>query len=181
LTNQNVSLPIQVVCSNEELNQLGSYLHYNRNESVWICSGSATGEGGFGKRLKKHLERASSDRNDDDSHFYHSSPSKSSARANSYSKEGYFDYLSAYVGVGYSVDCPTGCFSKSGGMLMYMREEEKWISNLNFRGKTCDQKYMQMAAYLFELGYELALARKDDVSDSSGFKSCGLIFDKTVS
>jgi hypothetical protein len=25
------------------------------------------------------------------------------------------------------------------------------------------------------------LARKDDVSDSPGFKSCGLIFDKTVS
>ena len=40
---------------------------------------------------------------------------------------------------------------------------------------------MQMAAYLFELGYELALARKDDVSDSPGFESCGLIFDKTVS
>jgi hypothetical protein len=56
---------------------------------------------------------------------------------------------------------------------MYTREEEKWISNLNFRGKTGDQKYMQMAAYLFELGYELALARKDDVSDSPGFKSCG--------
>jgi hypothetical protein len=36
---------------------------------------------------------------------------------------------------------------------MYTKEEEKWISNLNFRGKTVDQKYMQMAAYLFELGY----------------------------
>ena len=36
---------------------------------------------------------------------------------------------------------------------MYTREEEKWISNLNFRGKTVDQKYMQMAAYLFDLGY----------------------------
>ena len=58
-----------LVCSNEELNQLGSYLHYNRNESVWICSGSATGEGGFGKHLKMHLERAPSDRNDDDSRF----------------------------------------------------------------------------------------------------------------
>jgi hypothetical protein len=44
-----------------------------------------------------------------------------------------------------------------------------------------DQKYMQMAAYLFELGYELALALKDDISDSPEFKSCGLIFDKTVS
>ena len=63
-------------------------------------------------------------------------------------------------------------------MLIYMTEEEKWISNLNFRGKQGDQKYMQMAAYLFELGYELALARKDNVSDSPGFESCGLIFNK---
>jgi hypothetical protein len=60
-----------LVCSNEALNQLGCYLHYNRNESVWVPSGSATGEGGFGKRLKTHLERALSDRNDDDSRFYH--------------------------------------------------------------------------------------------------------------
>jgi len=89
--------------------------------------------------------------------------------------------LTAYVGVGYSVDCRPGCFSKSGGMLMYTTEEEKWISNLNFRGKKGNQKYMLMAAYLFELGYELALARKDDVSDSPGFESCGLIFYKTVS
>jgi hypothetical protein len=36
-----------------------------------------------------------------------------------------------------------------------------------------------MAAYLFELGYELALARRDNVSDSPGFEGCGLIFDKT--
>ena len=61
---------------------------------------------------------------------------------------------------------------------MYTKEEEKWISGLNFRGKTGKQKFMQMNAYLFELGYELALARKDDVLDSPGFESCGLIFNK---
>ncbi len=77
-----------LVCSNKELNQLGCYLHCNCNEGVWIRSGSATGEGGFGKYLKTHLERALSDRNDDDSCFYHSFPSKTSARANSCSKEG---------------------------------------------------------------------------------------------
>jgi hypothetical protein len=92
-------------------------VHYNCNEDVWICSGSATGEGGFGKPLKTHQERASSDRNDDDSRFYHSFPLKTSARANSCLKEGYFEYLTAYVRVGCSAECPSGCFSKSGGML----------------------------------------------------------------
>ncbi len=59
-----------LVCLNEELQQLGCYLHYDRNEGVWIRSRSATGEGGLGKCLKTHLERTSSDRNDDDSCFY---------------------------------------------------------------------------------------------------------------
>jgi hypothetical protein len=85
------------------------------------------GEGGFGKRLKTHLERASSDRNDDDSHFYHYFPFKSSEHAKSYSKEGYFEYLTAYVGVGFSAECPPECFSKPGGLLMFTKEEEKWI------------------------------------------------------
>ena len=85
----------------------------------------------------------------------------------------------AYVGVGFLAEYPPGCFMKSGGLLIFTEEEEKWISALNFRGKTGGEKYIQMAAYLFELGYELALARRDNVSDSPGFEGCGLIFDKT--
>ena len=79
-----------LVCSNEELSHLGCYLHYNQKEYIWFISGCSTGEGGFGNCLKTHLERASSDRNNDDSHFYHSFPSKLSERANYFSKEGYF-------------------------------------------------------------------------------------------
>ena len=41
-------------------------------------------------------------------------------------------------------------------------------------GKSGEQKYMQMAAYLFELGYDLALAKIDNVSESPGFEGCGL-------
>ena len=96
---------------NEELSHLGCYLHYNQNEDIWIQSGSATGEGGFGKRLKTHLERALSDRNDDDSRVYHFFPTKLSERANYFSKEGYFEYLTVYLGVGFSAECLLGCFS----------------------------------------------------------------------
>jgi hypothetical protein len=67
---------------------------------------------------------------------------------------------------------------KLGGLLICTKEEEKWISGLNYRGKTGEQSTCKC---LLELGYELALAYKDDVSDSPGFESCGLIFDKTVS
>jgi hypothetical protein len=90
-----------LVCSNEELLYLGCYLFHNRNEDAWIRSGSATGEGGIGKRLHTHMERARCDRNDDDSRFYYSYPSKTSARSTSTAKEGYYEHLTAYVGVGF--------------------------------------------------------------------------------
>jgi hypothetical protein len=81
------------------------------------------GEGGFGKHLKTLLESASSDRNDDDfSCFYHSFPSKLSVHTNYYSKEEYCEYLTAYVGVGFSAECMPGCFSKLSGLLMFTKE-----------------------------------------------------------
>jgi hypothetical protein len=61
---------------------------------------------------------------------------------------------------------------------MFTKEEEQWLSNLNFWGETGDHKKMQMAVNLFELRYEIALARKDNVSDNPGFEACGLVFDK---
>jgi hypothetical protein len=154
-------------------------LFHNRNKDAWIRSGSATREGGIGKRLHTHMEQARCDRNNDDSWFYHSFPSKTSARSTSTAKEGYYEHLTAYIGVGFMAEYPLGCFTKSGGLLIFMEEEEKWISALIFRGKMGERKYMQMAAYLFELGYELALACRDNVSNSPGFEGCGLIFDKT--
>jgi hypothetical protein len=120
-----------LVCSNEELSYLGCYLFHNRNEDAWIRSGSATGEGGIGKRLHTHMERARCDRNDDESRFYHSFPSKTSARSTSTAKEGYYEHLTAYVGVGFLAEYPPGCFT-TGGLLIFTEEEEKWISALNF-------------------------------------------------
>ena len=61
---------------------------------------------------------------------------------------------------------------------MSTKEEEQWISNLNFWGKTGGHTNMQMAVYLFDLVHKLALARKDNGSGSPGFEACKLIFDK---
>ena len=48
--------------------------------------------------------------------FYYSFPSKTSARSTSTVKEGYYEHLTAYVGVGFSAEYPPGCFMKSGGL-----------------------------------------------------------------
>ena len=65
-----------------------------------------------------------------------------------------------------------------GGLFLYSKEEKERIRRTNFNGKSEGKKFMQMIAYLFELGYDLALSRSHNVSQSPGFEGCGLIFDK---
>jgi hypothetical protein len=120
------------------------------------------------------LARAKADINEDESRFYALYPSKMSSRSTSALKRGTFESLEAYVGVCFTYGNIPGCFSGEHGLLEHTAEEEEWISNINFQGKSGEQKYMQMAAYLFELGYDLALAKIDNVSESPGFEGCGL-------
>lgn len=168
-----------LLCHNDELNLQGCYLHFDTNNDSWIRSGSAAGKGGFGKRLDTHRSKAESNRNDDNSRFYHCYPSRKSSRSKNKSKDGVFEQLTPYVGAGFSDSLQPGTLSqKENGIFSYTNEEIEWISALNFRGKSGEQKYMQMVAYLFELGYDLALAPRDNVSDSPGFEGCGLIFNK---
>jgi hypothetical protein len=123
---------------------------------------------------KQHLARTKADINEDESRFYALYPSKMSSRSTSALKRGTFESLDAYVGVCFTYENIPGCFSGKHGLLEHTAEEEEWISNINFQGKSGEQKYMQMAAYLFELGYDLALAKVDNVSQSPGFEGCGL-------
>ncbi len=102
-----------LVCLNEELSYLGCYLHPNSNEHVWVQTGRATGKGGLGKHLQTHLERASSDRNDDNSHVKHSFPTKLSA-CSLMTKEGYYEHLTTFNGVGFLAEYPLVCFLEFG-------------------------------------------------------------------
>ena len=49
----------------------GCYLHHDVNKGAWVRSGSATGDGGFGKRLATHARMARADTNANNSLFYH--------------------------------------------------------------------------------------------------------------
>ena len=155
---------------------------FNKNEDVWIRSGKATGDGGIGKRLRTHKQRAKSDRNDDGSRFYHCYLSSTSARSSNSAKDGLFEYLTAYIGASFVGDDSTAAvFAKDydeGGIFFYTREEKEAVRRTNFSGKAGNKKFTEVVAYLFELGYDLALSLKNNVSDSPGFEGCGLIFDK---
>ena len=122
------------------------------------------------------------DANHDDMWFYDAFPHSASARSQSKAKEGLFEYLQPYVGASFGDDARTlEILSKDvteGGLFLYSKEEKERIRRTKFNGKSEDKKFMQMVAYLFELGYDLALSRIHNVSQSPGFEGCGLIFDK---
>ena len=65
-----------------------------------------------------------------------------------------------------------------GGLCLYSKEEKGRTRRTKFNGKSEEKNVMQMIAYLFELGYELALSRTHNVSQSPVFEACGLIFDR---
>jgi hypothetical protein len=163
-----------LLCSNELSSRNGCYLYNDRNDGTWIRSGSATGVGGIAGRLTDHLRGAKSTTNPDDSRFYASYPSKESPRAESNHILGHFEMLDAYIGVYFPQVTSPGRFSAKDGLFEHTEDEAKWIESRNFSGKSKEDKYMQMAAYLFELGYDLALAPNNNVSDSPGFEGCGL-------
>jgi len=81
--------------------------------------------------------------------------------------------LCVYIPLAFSGDvagsatCLFGKDYRKEGLFFYTAEEERTISGTNFRGKVGAQKFMQMIAYLFELGYDLAI--------SSSIEGCGLM------
>ena len=165
--------------ANNLVSMWGCYLHHDTNEEKWIRSGSAAGEGGFGGRLKTHLQRAKAARNDDGSRFYDDYPDRSSVRATSKAKRGLFEYLRPLVAFYLNKEASTKEFSKNydaGGLFLYSEEECAFVRQMQFNGKIGERKFMQMVAYLFELGYDLAIG--PNVSCSPGFEGCGVLFDK---
>ena len=87
-----------LMCSEQTKNFFGCYLFFDMNEEVWIRSGSATGEGGFGKRIRAHEKRAQANKNDDNSRFYHLFLHSNSTCSKNPHKNGLFEYLVSYVG-----------------------------------------------------------------------------------
>ena len=88
-----------------------------------------------------------------------------------------------YVGAGFDLTNAetaneiTSLCSKNygdGGILLYTDVEQLSIRGVNFRGRSKDENFIEMVGYLFELGYDLALSHRYNVSRSPGFKNCGV-------
>jgi hypothetical protein len=58
-----------------------------------------------------------------------------------------------------------------GGLLIVNEKETKQIKSSMGKALTNMQKFHDMCAYQFELGYDLALSSSCNVSESPGFES----------
>ena len=166
--------------SNAQADLWGCYLFWDDVECKWIRSGKATGEGGIRKRNTQHKKRAEADENPDKMALYYLYPSAQSIRSKYGGEDGMFEDLIPYIPVAFSGDAAASiacCFEKDyceGEVFFYTTDEKEAIEKTNFRGKAGVQKHMEMGAYLFELGYELAMSLSDNVSSSPGLEGCGL-------
>ena len=167
-----------LLCFNNEGNLQGCYLYHNSHGEKFIRSGKVTGNArNFMTRHLEHKKGAGS-KNASDSTFYDVYPTENSSRAVSARREGYFEHLVQYVAAGFKPSDDTmAIFWKDyndGGILFCTDEERALLEKANFKGRTNAEKYLDIVAYLFELGYDLVLSRTDNVSTSPGFEAFGV-------
>jgi hypothetical protein len=60
---------------------------------------------------------------------------------------------------------------KEGGLLIMTKDDRRRIAPCLKKELTVVQKVQEVAAYLFEFGYDLALSPENNVSQSPGFES----------
>ena len=161
----------------DEQNKHGAYLYYDMNDEKWIRSGKTTGKP-FIARHNAHLKAAGEAV--PTSRFYRRYPSKKKestvhCRAG---RKGYFENLSLYVALGFTIgDNPARerlTNNVEGESMFYFSEDEiSKINQLNKRGQnTWEAKCEDMIAYLIELAFDLAISVLDNVSENPGFESC---------
>ncbi|KAL7550652.1 hypothetical protein ACHAWF_013865 [Thalassiosira exigua] len=116
-----------LVVSDQTHPLFGAYLHHDTNRDVFVRSGSAMGQGGFGRRLNEHERRAKCHRNDDNSHLYQVMPHSESIRAKSPGIDGLFDDLVPYIAAYFDDSAATRTDFSRGGVFMYTDEERAKI------------------------------------------------------
>jgi len=150
----------------------GAYLYYDGNKESFIHSGKVTRRGFtvWGKEHFDELKKVKSS-----THFYVLYPSNSCPRANKRGTRGTFENLQMIVGAGWD---PTSDCAKmldrsweNGGLLIFNVRESLQIRSSMGKSMTEVEKFHDMCAYQFEMGYDLAISPGCNVSRSPGIES----------
>ena len=151
----------------------GCYLFFDNNDCVFIRSGKVTGEG-VESRLKQHKSCAEAEIAS--SRFYEQYPSEKTSRAEKRDKRGCFEDLLPVFAAGFDPNCDivksVDKDVKDGGILLLSEYEKARITSCKLDGKMSDiEKFRAILSYQFEIGYDLAIGSRDNVSQSPCFES----------
>ena len=101
------------------------------------------------------------------------------AKDNLGAPEGYFDHLDMYCGMAFDKKgdnvaplCSTG---SSNSLFVWSQES---MDELKRKGGKLQTHQLNVVAYLWEICYDLLLAKGDNVSESPGFEAVGLRVNK---
>ena len=153
----------------------GCYLYFDKQKLKWIRSGKTSGEGKdacFEGRGKKHRLNSASKDQMRMHRLYREYPA--SGVDDLGVAEGTFNNLTMYCGMAYDKKGDTGALRSRGtaGSLFVWRQEI--MDELNKKGGDLKKLQLDAVAYLWELAYDLVLAKSENVSTSPGFESLGL-------
>ncbi len=153
-------------------NREGAYLYFDSNKGCFVRSGKVT-RPVFSVRGKENFE--GSMKIIAGSNFYDMYPALTCSRAHNRGTRGTFDDLQQVIAAGWSPTSDTAMFldrsRKDGGLLVFNEREKKQIRASMEKGLTDIQKFHDMCAYQFEMGYDLAISPGCNVSQSPGFES----------
>jgi hypothetical protein len=166
----------------------GCYLYYDKIDHAWRRSGKVSGRG-FGDRHKDHFNNAKnsgSSTSTKQSKLYTEYPSKESdlVRLGLASGEkcwkGYFENLGLYCGIGFDrsqARTVAGLVEteKGKGIFSWDKTVMDSLVGSTRLGETMIDRQLCMVAYFFELGYDLMLSPKLNLSRMPGFEVAGLI------
>jgi len=157
----------------------GAYLVHDIKEEKHVRSGKCTGRG-MVKRWDEHRKNALSATNSNGSKFGDEYPSKDSARASGINGRCFED-LNQYAAAAFEPsEAAFDLFQKdydSGGLFGWTGAEKDLVCRTKIPGcNNNGHKFAVVVAYGFELCYDLAISRRDNLSESPGLEAFGLMF-----
>ena len=153
----------------------GCYLYFDPCKYKWIRSGKTSGNGQdacFRGRGKKHMENARSKDEMRVHRLYREYPALGVLNLGAI--EGNFDSLVMHCGMAYDKkESVTSLVSQGEGESLFIWSKET-INELKGKGGELKKLQLDAVAYLWEICYDLLLAKAENVSTSPGFESLGL-------
>jgi hypothetical protein len=175
-----------MVIVDELLKAEGCYLYYDKVDHAWRRSGKVS-DRGFGDRHKDHWKNAknsgsSSSTKQSKLHTEHPSKESNLVRLGMASGEkcwkGSFEDLALYCGIGFDRSrMVSGLIEteEGEGIFSWNKKVIDCLAGSTKLGDTMRDRQLCMVAYLFELGYDLMISPKFNLSRMPGFEAAGLI------